>query len=212
MYPMTDQQGVAPPASDPPPAPDPKNEIRGRRTKAAWADIGVLFIALLVFVAVAGTVDTGPDEYGFYLEGLPFVFYLLFVLGYFFLLEAFNGQTLGKRWQDLEVVAADGERAGFGPVAGRTLFRVVDWLPAFYLVGYIAVRTSSEGVRLGDRASRTRVVNASLGETERGMSVRAAALALAALAAGTLAAAAATTDRGEADATCADGAAFSRCA
>jgi len=46
----------------------------------------------------------------------------------------------------------------------RTLLRIVDWLPALYLVGFIAMLATGERrMRLGDLAARTRVARALLG-------------------------------------------------
>jgi hypothetical protein len=46
-------------------------------------------------------------------------------------------------------------------IAVRTLLRIVDWLPALYLVGFIAMLATGERrMRLGDLAARTRVARA----------------------------------------------------
>src|SRR6185437_4792784 len=105
--------------------------------------------------------------------------YLALVLLYYFALEVTTGQTAGKRLAGLRVVRADGGRPSASAVAGRTLLRLIDWLPLLYLVGFISVlATGQRRERLGDLAAGTRVMRAR--PAPRGLP--AAALAVAALA------------------------------
>src|SRR5262249_60607544 len=63
---------------------------------------------------------------------------------------------LGRR-----VVRPGGSRASAAAVAGRTLLRLIDWLPALYLTGFITVlATGPRRQRLGDLAARTGVARA----------------------------------------------------
>ena len=85
----------------------------------------------------------------------------LVVLGYYFGFEVAVGQTVGKRLLGLRVTRADGSRPSVAAVAVRTLLRLVDWLPALYLVGFMAMlATGVRRQRLGDLAARTRVARA----------------------------------------------------
>lgn len=77
---------------------------------------------------------------------------------YFWVGEARWTRTLGKRLFDLRVVRTDGGRVGYGAAFVRTLLRCVDWLPALYLAGAIAVSLTPKRQRLGDLAARTVVV------------------------------------------------------
>lgn len=80
---------------------------------------------------------------------------------YFIVLEwLWEGQTLGKRMFGLRVISADGSPAGFMAILVRNLLRVVDFLPAFYGVGLLAIVVSSRSQRLGDIAAGTYVVRA----------------------------------------------------
>ena len=92
---------------------------------------------------------------------LAFVSAVIFFVnfGYFALFEVVsNGRSPGKRSLGLRVV-----RDGGYPVDGRAalvrnLLRVVDFLPAFYLVGIVSVFMGRKGKRVGDYAAGTFVV------------------------------------------------------
>jgi hypothetical protein len=76
-------------------------------------------------------------------------------------LEATIGQTVGKLLVGLRVVRAGGGRPNVLEVATRTLARVVDWLPALYLVGFLLMlATGARRQRLGDLAANTRIARA----------------------------------------------------
>jgi uncharacterized RDD family membrane protein YckC len=77
---------------------------------------------------------------------------------HFTLLEGYLGQTVGKMLLGIKVIREDtGEVPGLGAAAIRTLLRLIDGLFA-YLVGFIAVLSSSKRQRLGDMAAHTLVV------------------------------------------------------
>jgi uncharacterized RDD family membrane protein YckC len=79
--------------------------------------------------------------------------------GYFVAFEMWSGgQSIGKKILGLRVIRTDGMRIGFYHSAVRNLFRVIDNLPFFYLVGGVAVVLSRFGRRLGDHAAGTVVV------------------------------------------------------
>jgi uncharacterized RDD family membrane protein YckC len=167
-------------------------DLRRRRVKAAWIDIGVVVLVFLPFGLLAGDVDTGPNEYGIYLEGPPVLFFICAVLAYFGLTEGATGQTLGKRSQEIQVVDLAGEAPGRGAIATRTLLRIVDWLPIFFLAGYLALRLSGERFqRLGDLVAKTTVMGAVERPGRPGPKV---VLSLVAIGALSLAAAVATSD------------------
>ncbi len=85
----------------------------------------------------------------------------LFGWSYFIVLEwLWNGQTVGKRLFGLRVINEDGSPARFIAVFVRNLVRVVDFLPAFYGLGLVAIVLSPRSQRLGDLAAGTYVVRA----------------------------------------------------
>lgn len=86
---------------------------------------------------------------------------LFFVIGtgYFMAFEyLWRGQTPGKRVMHLRVVDSAGMLLTPGQVIVRNLLRVVDELPALYLVGGVALMVSRRAQRLGDLAAGTVVV------------------------------------------------------
>jgi uncharacterized RDD family membrane protein YckC len=71
-----------------------------------------------------------------------------------------RGQTVGKRLLRLRVVDAAGLRLEPSQVIVRNLMRLVDGLPALYLVGGITCLVSRHRQRLGDLAAGTAVIRA----------------------------------------------------
>jgi uncharacterized RDD family membrane protein YckC len=79
--------------------------------------------------------------------------------GYFVIWElSSGGRSLGKRALNLRVVCDGGGPITLRESLVRNLLRVVDILPANYLVGLVAMVVSAEGKRLGDVAAGTVVV------------------------------------------------------
>jgi RDD family len=89
---------------------------------------------------------------------------LLLVLGleffYFFLLEARNGQTLGKRIARVRVVAVDGSPATVRMAAIRNALRIADAFPILYASGLISLMRTGRArrQRIGDIVAGTTVV------------------------------------------------------
>jgi uncharacterized RDD family membrane protein YckC len=84
---------------------------------------------------------------------------LVILAGYFMVSEAvWSGQTLGKRAMRLRAVDMRGGPLGVGQAIVRNLVRIVDFLPAYYLVGAIAIFVTPRNQRLGDLAAGTVVV------------------------------------------------------
>lgn len=78
---------------------------------------------------------------------------------YFTLLEGLNrGQTVGKAAARLRVVMADGTPITFAAALYRNLLRPADLVPAFYLVGILAIFTNPKSQRLGDVVAGTMVI------------------------------------------------------
>lgn len=78
---------------------------------------------------------------------------------YFFLMEATRGQTIGKRHYGLRVQSAAGGPASINAISRRTVLRLIDQLPVFYLGGvFVAIVTGSRRRRLGDWLAGTVVV------------------------------------------------------
>jgi len=110
------------------------------------------FLAARVAMILAPlSMDIGMALY--YWAGFVFSF------GYYLLLELrWNGQTIGKKMMRLRVVDATGLRLRFHQILIRNLIRLLDLLPAFYLLGGIVAFSSKKFQRLGDIAANTVVI------------------------------------------------------
>ncbi len=133
-------------------------DVLGRRIAAALIDLLVVGV-LLVIVGVAyhqGYARHG--EIGVSLHGASVWVWVLLALSYYAVCETFGGRTIGKQLLGVRVVALRGERLSAGAVAIRTLLRIIDFLPLFYLLGLALIMgTGSRRQRLGDLAARTTV-------------------------------------------------------
>jgi uncharacterized RDD family membrane protein YckC len=87
---------------------------------------------------------------GLYIAVLAFVYY--------FVLEWIFAATVGKFLLKLWVLGLDGDPCTFSASLKRNLLRFVDWLPALYLLGGIAIAASPKRQRIGDRVASTIVV------------------------------------------------------
>lgn len=132
----------------------------GSRLGAAAIDVviqGVLLLAVTLALSLAGTA-VSPDL-GVFLLGVGTLVVMIIVIGYYIVFEAFNGgRTPGKAVFGIRVVTVDGSALSLGAVTLRTLMRLVDFLPAAYAIGAIAVVTSARNQRLGDLVANTVVV------------------------------------------------------
>ena len=136
-------------------------DVVGRRIGAALLDVLVLAILFVVMGLLFGESKSEGGEASVNLEGAGALAYFALVLLYYFVLEATTGQTIGKRLLGVRVVTVAGGPARPGPVALRTVLRVVDALPFLYLVGLIVIlATGSRRQRVGDLAAGTTVVPA----------------------------------------------------
>lgn len=140
----------------------------GRRALATGADLAVqlgltVAVGLLALLALAlfgvGLADVGGPIAAFVAIAVFIVWWAYYTLCEILM----NGQTPGKRWQRIRVIAADGRSIGFYQSAIRNLVRWADFLPMFYGIGTLVVLLSKRCQRLGDLAAGTLVV---VGEAE----------------------------------------------
>jgi uncharacterized RDD family membrane protein YckC len=137
-----------------------QTDVLGRRIGAAIIDIGILVLLVLIVGGIFGN-DVAADAPASARFGtLDRLLVVCLAFGYYWISETMWAQTLGKRVLAIRVVRADGSsKASTGAVFVRTLLRIVDSLPGFYLVGLISVlATGPRRQRLGDLAAKTRVV------------------------------------------------------
>jgi hypothetical protein len=71
---------------------------------------------------------------------------------------AMHGRTPGKRMAGLVLVNRSGGAPGIGALLIRNVFRLIDSLPAFYVVGLVTCFITANRVRIGDMAAGTLLV------------------------------------------------------
>jgi uncharacterized RDD family membrane protein YckC len=154
----------------------------GRRIGAALIDLVLLAGLGLILVLTVGGYSFAGASFSMSLSWVWSLLYLVLILLYFFAAEAATRQSVGKRLLGLQVLRADGRRPSTPAIAGRTLLRIVDWLPLLYLVGFIVMlATGRRRQRVGDLAAGTAVGRALPGQ-RRGLAVALLVLVLAAAA------------------------------
>jgi uncharacterized RDD family membrane protein YckC len=130
----------------------------GSRFVAQLIDLAALLAMLVGLVAVALALQALTHD-----STIPTLLLLIggFAVfwGYFMVSEAvWSGQTPGKRVLRLRVVDLRGGPVAVSQSLIRNLVRIVDFLPAYYLVGAIAIFVTRRNQRLGDLAAGTVVV------------------------------------------------------
>lgn len=90
------------------------------------------------------------------------VFYLVLLpaLAIYFLYHpvlelVMHGRTPGKRMAGIRIVAKDGSSASSGAILLRNVFRLIDSLPAFYVLGILVCLFNKQHLRIGDMAAGT---------------------------------------------------------
>ena len=124
-----------------------------------WMIRGCLATAWLLLVTWAITGNLGMDvsrdsETLWILTGAVPASTIYFL--YHPVLEALmDGRTPGKRMTGLRVLTTEGQAPTTGSVLTRNVFRIIDSLPGFYVVGLFLVMFSSRHQRFGDLAAGT---------------------------------------------------------
>lgn len=132
----------------------------GSRFGAAAVDLaiqGVLLLVLILALTLAGSALS--DDLSVFLMGIGALLIAIVVIGYYLVFEALNGgRTPGKAAFGLRVATVDGTALSLSAVTLRTLMRLIDFLPAAYAIGAIAVVVSGRNQRLGDLVANTVVI------------------------------------------------------
>jgi uncharacterized RDD family membrane protein YckC len=131
----------------------------GSRFAAALIDLliqgAILFALVLVLVYGVG-IDTADG--GFAVAIFIVSSFILF-MGYDVSFEVLNsGRTPGKQLNGVRVVRESGAPVNFSSSAVRNVLRLIDILPAWYLVGVTSILITRRNQRLGDLAGGTLVV------------------------------------------------------
>lgn len=121
----------------------------------AWFFFGVLiFTGGLSLDNTPELGDTGQAF--FYAVVLPAL--LIYFLYHPVLEIAMHGRTPGKRMAGIRIVAKDGRSASSGAILLRNVFRLIDSLPSFYVLGIVVCLFSKQHLRIGDMAAGTVLV------------------------------------------------------
>lgn len=118
-------------------------------------------VAVLTILTVAfGDNETTSNSASFQLNGLPFVVYLLFAIGWFVynwvIRQGSTGQTLGKRLLGISVLSATTQQPiGGGLTFARQLVHLLDGIPC--LIGYLWPTWDRENRTFADMIMSTRV-------------------------------------------------------
>jgi uncharacterized RDD family membrane protein YckC len=129
--------------------------LAGLGSRAAAAIIDTVIIVVLAMVVILPFGDSAGTLVGIFQIAMPFVLFF----GYHMLFETVGGrQSPGKRLLGLRIVKTDGSPSGGLDSVIRNLVRLVDFLPAFYLIGMVTVFSTSRNQRLGDLAAGVVVV------------------------------------------------------
>ena len=132
----------------------------GDRFVAVLIDHIILAFVSLAFVIPAFILGAFAFSFGFGLFFGPLILldFLLWLL-YFSYFEGTTGQTFGKSMVGIKVVDETTQRPiDMGRAMIRNLLRIIDWLPFFYILGFILVEVEEKKKRLGDMAANTIVV------------------------------------------------------
>ncbi|MFC0211264.1 RDD family protein [Paenibacillus chartarius] len=119
----------------------------------------ILYLAI-IFIAIpmqaAGNVPAESFAYG--IAAILVVFVLLNA-GYYVGTEYYmGGRTIGKRIMGLRVLRDNGQPATLLSVIIRNIFRLLDMLPSYYMLGAITMMFSAKDKRIGDMVAGTVVI------------------------------------------------------
>jgi uncharacterized RDD family membrane protein YckC len=137
-----------------------KQDAIGRRIGAAAIDIALVWVAFIVVLYLFGEKRGGSGAttaYRFKNDG-GYLLFTLLVFAYYWRTEVAWGATLGKRWLGLHVVSEDGSPPTPHAILMRNLLRIVDGLPALYLLGFAVAMSNERRQRIGDLVAHTMVV------------------------------------------------------
>jgi uncharacterized RDD family membrane protein YckC len=137
---------------------------------------GFYFVLIMAGGILFSAVASRIDLLGKWVIAAFIAANFLLIWGYYALFEAYwHGQTPGKHIMKLRVIKDSGRQITLFEAMSRNLLRIIDYLPAFYLVGVITMMCTKRHQRLGDLAAGTIVVHERSDEQplliERGVSI-----------------------------------------
>jgi len=136
----------------------------GTRLMAQLIDWAILIAVVIGGMAVLSLAATVTDVIA---VTASVIFVAVLPFAYFLVQEARTGATVGKRALGIRVVTDEGAPIGWRESAIRNLVRLIDFLPALYLLGGTVAIASSRSKRLGDLAAGTVAIRARADERQR---------------------------------------------
>jgi len=113
------------------------------------------FTATIIVVGSPGKLNQATDRQAL-LIALPAM--LIYFLYHPVLEVVMRGRTPGKRLAGVRLVTRFGGTPSVGALLVRNVFRLLDSLPAFYMVGLVTALVTRDAVRIGDMAAGTLLV------------------------------------------------------
>ena len=140
----------------------------GIRFEVPVAGIGSRFAARLIDSLIQGAAlltifFTMAVLHASFSTGLAITLIVSVIFVVVFLYDAIfevllKGQTPGKRASGLRVVDVGGGPASTGAIVTRNLMRIIDFLPLYYMIGFVAMLATEHSQRVGDLVAHTLVI------------------------------------------------------
>lgn len=137
----------------------------GGRSYAFIMDWHIRVLAALAYYIMGTYIFTGGLNFavgGFTKASLSMYVFVVVIpsLAIYFLYHpvlelAMHGRTPGKRMAGIRIVAKDGRSASSGAILLRNVFRLIDSLPMFYVLGILVCLFNKQHLRIGDMAAGT---------------------------------------------------------
>jgi uncharacterized RDD family membrane protein YckC len=131
----------------------------GNRSYAFVIDWHIRLLLCGAWLLLAGVVlnlSLNPKSQDALLSLLPAA--VIYFLYHPILEVAMRGRTPGKRMAGLRIVHRSGGAPGTAALLIRNVFRLIDGLPVFYVVGLVSCFVTANRVRIGDMAAGTLLV------------------------------------------------------
>ncbi|WP_239647705.1 RDD family protein [Natrinema altunense] len=119
------------------------------------------FIAIPIVGLFTGNIETSNGvhtDLGGMAAVIGLSLWFTFAIGYHTICEWKFGQTIGKYLVSIRVTHESGSPPSLQNSFMRNLIRIIDWFPAFYIVGIGVSLISDRYQRIGDRVANTVVV------------------------------------------------------
>lgn len=124
-----------------------------------WLIRLLIALALILVAVLSRDLHTSRGTLAGWVAITAFVLAPLIYFLYHPVLEVLmRGRTPGKRKAGARIVTVDGATPTVGPLLMRNLFRLIDSMPGFYIVGLGCCLFTEKRVRLGDMVAGTVLV------------------------------------------------------